>query len=245
MQPGRVRAVAQRAADRAAAARRSAFTIWARTFARRVPDAVTLPQYFKQHGYRTEGMGKIFHVGHGNHEDPASWSVPHWQAKSLRYALPESRAIEGITREEALFSNSDRRRPRNCRRAPPTNPPTCRTTPIPTARSPTKPSSGSQAAKNTERAVLPRRRFPEAAPAVLRAEEVLGPVRSGDLQACRTARRRPRARRHTRRQSGASCGKYAGHAGEGPGARRRCAHAHPRLSRRRQLHGRAARPRAR
>src|SRR5687768_12024122 len=41
------------------------------------PNAITLPQYFKQHGYRSEGLGKIFHVGHGNHEDPVSWSVLH------------------------------------------------------------------------------------------------------------------------------------------------------------------------
>jgi iduronate 2-sulfatase len=63
-----------------------------------------LPQYFKQHGYRTEGMGKIFHVGHGNDEDSASWSVPHWRAKVVQYALEES-APKGGTREEALFSN--------------------------------------------------------------------------------------------------------------------------------------------
>jgi len=69
------------------------------------PDAVTLPQYFMRHGYRTEGIGKIFHVGHGNHEDPASWSVPHWKENSIAYVLPESRAKEGLTREEALFSN--------------------------------------------------------------------------------------------------------------------------------------------
>jgi iduronate 2-sulfatase len=48
-------------------------------------------------------LGKIFHVGHGNHEDPASWSVPHYQAKSIEYVLPENRAAR--TREEALFSN--------------------------------------------------------------------------------------------------------------------------------------------
>ena len=70
-----------------------------------VPDAVTLPQHFKQHGYRSEGLGKIFHVGHGNHEDTASWSVPHWRANVVAYALPESRAKRGQTREEALFSN--------------------------------------------------------------------------------------------------------------------------------------------
>jgi iduronate 2-sulfatase len=70
-----------------------------------VPEAVTLPQYFKQNGYRTEAMGKLFHVGHGNHEDPASWSVPHFQGRTIDYALPENR--RGPTREEALFSNKD------------------------------------------------------------------------------------------------------------------------------------------
>lgn len=68
-------------------------------------NAVTLTQYFMQYGYRAEGLGKIFHVGHGNHEDRASWSVPHWQANSIAYVRPESRANQGLTREEALFSN--------------------------------------------------------------------------------------------------------------------------------------------
>lgn len=44
-------------------------------FRTKVPDVVTLPQYFKQHGYHSEGIGKIFHVSHGNHDDPESWSV--------------------------------------------------------------------------------------------------------------------------------------------------------------------------
>jgi iduronate 2-sulfatase len=73
------------------------------------PDAVTLPQYFKQHGWRTEALGKIFHVGHGNREDPASWSRPHWRANVIAYALPGSRAKKGLTREEALFSNQPAR----------------------------------------------------------------------------------------------------------------------------------------
>jgi iduronate 2-sulfatase len=66
-------------------------------------NAVTLPQYFMRHGYRTEALGKIFHVGHGNHDDAASWSVPLFQAKSIAYALPENQAR--LTREEALFAN--------------------------------------------------------------------------------------------------------------------------------------------
>ncbi|MCI0746193.1 MAG: sulfatase-like hydrolase/transferase, partial [Verrucomicrobia subdivision 3 bacterium] len=68
-------------------------------------NAVTLSQYFMRHGYRAEALGKIFHVGHGNHEDAASWSVPHFKANSIAYALPESRARQGLTREEALFDN--------------------------------------------------------------------------------------------------------------------------------------------
>jgi iduronate 2-sulfatase len=55
-------------------------------FRKAVPDAVTLPQLFKENGYRAEAMGKIFHVGHGNNEDTRSWSVPHFQAKSIGYA---------------------------------------------------------------------------------------------------------------------------------------------------------------
>ena len=75
-------------------------------FRQAAPDAVTLPQYFMRHGYRTEALGKIFHVGHGNHEDPASWSVPHFQSKSIAYMLPQSRSNQTLTREEALFANN-------------------------------------------------------------------------------------------------------------------------------------------
>jgi iduronate 2-sulfatase len=38
-----------------------------------MPDVVTLPQLFKNHGYFTQGMGKICHHGY---DDPPSWSVP-------------------------------------------------------------------------------------------------------------------------------------------------------------------------
>lgn len=68
-----------------------------------VSNAVTLPQYFKEHGYRTEALGKIFHVGHGNHADTVSWSVPHFGGKTVAYVTPQ----KGITREEALFGNEN------------------------------------------------------------------------------------------------------------------------------------------
>ncbi|HUV65581.1 MAG TPA: sulfatase [Sedimentisphaerales bacterium] len=35
-----------------------------------LPDAVTLPQYFKRHGYGTKGAGKIFHHGPTGRSDP-------------------------------------------------------------------------------------------------------------------------------------------------------------------------------
>ncbi|MGV3486075.1 MAG: sulfatase-like hydrolase/transferase [Planctomycetaceae bacterium] len=52
------------------------------------PQAVTLPQFFRKAGYRAEAMGKIFHVGHGNTEDSASWNVPHYRPKTPTYANP-------------------------------------------------------------------------------------------------------------------------------------------------------------
>ena len=73
-------------------------------FRKAMPDAVTLPQHFIAHGYRAEGLGKIFHVGHGNVNDEASWSVPHFSPRTISYALPENNPPES-TREQALFEN--------------------------------------------------------------------------------------------------------------------------------------------
>ena len=51
-----------------------------------LPDIITLPQQFKNHGYRAQAFGKIFHgafVVRNKWNDSASWSVPAW--------LPEPR----------------------------------------------------------------------------------------------------------------------------------------------------------
>ncbi len=45
-------------------------------FRTKVPDVVTLPQHFKNNGYYTERVGKIYHTGHGNRDDALSWSQP-------------------------------------------------------------------------------------------------------------------------------------------------------------------------
>ncbi|MEZ6135807.1 MAG: sulfatase [Pirellulaceae bacterium] len=70
------------------------------------PDAVTLPQYFAQHGYRTESLGKVFHIGHGNFGDPDSFSVPHFKDKVIEYLDPASKPAGKLTREEAMFENA-------------------------------------------------------------------------------------------------------------------------------------------
>lgn len=42
-------------------------------FRENAPQAVTLPQYFRNHGWATARLGKVFH---GDMDDPRSWSVP-------------------------------------------------------------------------------------------------------------------------------------------------------------------------
>lgn len=51
------------------------------TLRSRMPDVITLPQHFKNEGYFTRSLGKVYHVGI---DDPASWSVPSWQSKKPR-----------------------------------------------------------------------------------------------------------------------------------------------------------------
>lgn len=76
------------------------------TLRKMLPDAVTMPQHFAKHGqYRTESLGKVFHIGHGNEGDPVSFSVPHLKDKVIEYLDPQSTDGGQLTREEALFTN--------------------------------------------------------------------------------------------------------------------------------------------
>lgn len=67
------------------------------------PNAVTLPQYLQAAGYHTESMGKVYHIGHGTHDDKRGWSVPHHKDHVIEYVLKESTGGKP-TREEALFN---------------------------------------------------------------------------------------------------------------------------------------------
>jgi len=66
-----------------------------------LPTIVTLPQQFKNHGYHTQGFGKIFHGGlivRDEWNDPASWSVPAWFGQP-RYYYTEA----GVSAAKEVF----------------------------------------------------------------------------------------------------------------------------------------------
>jgi arylsulfatase A-like enzyme len=59
-------------------------------FRKHLPDVVTLPQHFKNHGYFTRSVGKIYHSGL---DDERSWSEPPAQAGRPTYFLKENRDL--------------------------------------------------------------------------------------------------------------------------------------------------------
>lgn len=67
-------------------------------FRKNLPDVVTLPQHFKNHGYITRSLGKIFH---GGLDDQASWSDPPARVGRPMYALEENQRLVNRKRDEA------------------------------------------------------------------------------------------------------------------------------------------------
>jgi iduronate 2-sulfatase len=71
-------------------------------FREALPNAISLPQHFKAHGYHTRSVGKIYHGNGVAAKDPLSWSVdPLFDVTrdpKGRYALPENLAGTGLKR---------------------------------------------------------------------------------------------------------------------------------------------------
>lgn len=67
-----------------------------------IPNAVTLPELFKKHGYHTQGLSKIYHA---ELDDPQSWSAPHWQPHAPTYSDPD--VVARIARQTRLRASKD------------------------------------------------------------------------------------------------------------------------------------------
>jgi iduronate 2-sulfatase len=61
-----------------------------RTLRTTMPDITTLPQHFKNNGYHTRSLGKIYHVGI---DDDASWTIPAWHSKQPRVSAASKAAV--------------------------------------------------------------------------------------------------------------------------------------------------------
>ena len=71
-----------------------------------LPNVVTLGQHFKDHGYFSQGMGKIYH---GGYDDAPTWSVPWTTPRaSGAYARPENIALAQRAADDA--SSGDKKR---------------------------------------------------------------------------------------------------------------------------------------
>ena len=75
----------------------------------------TIPQYFKNHGYKSIGMGKIFHPGAATgNNDPLSWSEPYFKTRNYGWethahswaAIPDSHLIHKPLVDQQIASGA-------------------------------------------------------------------------------------------------------------------------------------------
>lgn len=73
-------------------------------FREALPNVITLPQYFKRHGYAARNVGKIYHDSK-ELQDPVSWSGPEIMAitdsAGPKYLLPENQPTDGSWKKAA------------------------------------------------------------------------------------------------------------------------------------------------
>jgi len=78
-------------------------------FREALPNTVTLPQHFKDHGYHTRSIGKIFHGGGKPSKDPPSWSeaplYDNIRDPRMRYATEKN--LKGKGHKRAASESAD------------------------------------------------------------------------------------------------------------------------------------------
>lgn len=75
-------------------------------FRNTVPDVISLPQHFRESGYYTVGMGKIYHPGY---DDPKSWSEPHRNGGGENYVLAENKQRMAANEAEGKASKKGKK----------------------------------------------------------------------------------------------------------------------------------------
>lgn len=74
-------------------------------FRSNIPEVVTLPQCFKQQGYYTKSLGKIYHPGY---DDPPSWSEPAWWPDRTLGLTADPEAVKQETAKGGKSKNKQR-----------------------------------------------------------------------------------------------------------------------------------------
>jgi len=72
-------------------------------FRKALPDVVTLPQHFKNNGYYSHGVGKIYHSGYN---DEPSWTVP-WEGTKGKTFGPDGQKLLAELKAKAKANNED------------------------------------------------------------------------------------------------------------------------------------------
>lgn len=90
-------------------------------FRKKIPDVVTLPQHFKNNGYHTESMGKIYHLGHGNSDDKLSWSVPAFNRGAVMHKIEKVNQGDTTNLQSDFPQINDKKLPWYCSPMPEDN----------------------------------------------------------------------------------------------------------------------------
>ncbi len=71
-------------------------------FRQRLPDAVTLPQHFKKHGYHTQSVGRVTHLQRFQ-DDENSWSVPSWRPPWMHFDIETTLSWKALDVEDDIL----------------------------------------------------------------------------------------------------------------------------------------------